>query len=78
MPASNHNLIKESVYVGLRNDASRNDRLKVQNLLLANVDETQFLFWDMQSQFDDLDNRNTLVRFLHTLTSLVCLILGSF
>lgn len=29
MPASNHNLIKESVYVRIRDGASRNDRLKV-------------------------------------------------
>jgi len=36
------------------------------------------MFWDMLSQFDDLDRRNTLVRFLHILTSMVCLILGAF
>ena len=36
------------------------------------------MFWDMLQQFDDMDERNTLVRFLHTLTSLVCLILGAF
>lgn len=40
MPASNHNLIKESVIVRIKDDATRNDRLKVQNLLLANVEET--------------------------------------
>ena len=78
MPASNHNLIKESVYVRIRDGATKNDRLKVQNLLLANIEESQFMFWDMMQQFDDLDNRNTLVRFLHTLTSVVCLILGAF
>ena len=50
----------------------------MQNLLLANIEETQFLFWDMQAQFEELDSRNTLVRFLHTLTSVVCLILGAF
>ena len=49
MPASNHNLIKESVVVRIKDDATKNDRLKVQNLLLANVEETQFLFWDMQT-----------------------------
>lgn len=49
MPASNHNLIKESVMVRISEEATRNDRLKVQNLLLANVEESQFLFWDMQN-----------------------------
>ena len=29
MPASNHNLIKESLYVRLAEDAGKNDRLKV-------------------------------------------------
>ena len=47
-------------------------------MLLANVEENNFIFWDMMTQFEDLDNRNTLVRFLHTLTTLVCLILGAF
>jgi len=78
MPASKYNLLKETVYVRMKDEASKSDRLKVQNLMLANVEETQFMFWDMLSQFDDLDRRNTLVRFLHTLTSLVCLILGAF
>ena len=78
MPASNHNLIKESLYVRLAEDASKNDRLKVQNLLLATIEESQFLFWDMKTQFDDLDERNKLVRFLHTLTSVVTLVLGAF
>ena len=36
------------------------------------------MFWDMQQAFDELDARNTLQRFLHTLTSMVCLILGAF
>ena len=32
----------------------------------------------MKTQFDDLDERNKLVRFLHTLTSVVTLVLGAF
>ena len=78
IPASKNNLVKEALYVRMEESATRNERLKVQNLLLANVEENQFMFWDMKSQFEDLDERNTLMRFLHTLSSLVCLILGAF
>jgi len=49
MPASKHNLIKETVYVRMQESATKNDRLKVQNLLLANIEESQFMFWDMLS-----------------------------
>lgn len=77
-PQSNYGLIKESVFVRLRDGVTKNERLQVQNLMLANIEESQFMFWDMLQQFDDMDERNTLVRFLHTLTSLVCLILGAF
>jgi len=49
MPASKYNLLKEQVIVKMTDEAKRNDRLKVQNLLLANVEETQFMFWDMLS-----------------------------
>lgn len=47
MPASNDNLKKEAIYVKIKDDSSKGDRLKVQNLLLANIEETQFMFWDM-------------------------------
>ena len=40
MPASKHNLIKETVYVRMQESATKNDRLKVQNLLLANIEES--------------------------------------
>ena len=77
-PASEYGIGKEIVFVRLKKDATKNERLKVQNLLLASNEEQQFMFWDMQQAFDELDARNTLQRFLHTLTSMVCLILGAF
>ena len=49
MPYSRYNLMKEQVYVRMQADASKSERLKVQNLMLANVEETQFMFWDMLS-----------------------------
>lgn len=40
MPASNDNLVKEAIYVKIKDNSSKSDRLKVQNLLLANIEET--------------------------------------
>lgn len=40
MPSSKDNLLKEVVLVRLQEGATKNDRLKVQNLLLANIEET--------------------------------------
>ena len=37
---SKDNLLKEVVLVRLQEGATKNDRLKVQNLLLANIEET--------------------------------------
>ena len=39
IPASKNNLVKEALYVRMEESATRNERLKVQNLLLANVEE---------------------------------------
>lgn len=46
-------LSKESLYVKINKDASRKDRINVQNTILSVLDDTKILFLDLNKYESD-------------------------
>lgn len=59
-------------------DATRSDRNKLTNSLLAVIDDANLVMIDTKSFAEDLRKNMKLLDFFNYVTSVICFILGAF
>ena len=59
-------------------DATRSDRNKLTNALLAVIDDANLVMIDTKSFAEDLRKNMKLLDFFNYVTSVICFILGAF
>jgi hypothetical protein len=77
-PPSSFGVVKDSIFVKMVPGATRSDRSKLTNSLLAVIEDSHLILWDMKSFEEDMRNSMRLVDFFNFITSMICFILGAF
>ena len=77
-PAASHSLRKEALMIRMIDGASRRDRLRVLNTILAVIEENAFLSVDMESYKESLVDSNQTITMFTQICSFICFLLGTF
>lgn len=77
-PVSSNSLVKDTIFIKMVDGATRNDRSKLTNSLLAVIEDTNLFLFDTISFAEDMQKTMKLVEFFNFITSMICFILGGF
>jgi len=77
-PPSSFGLVKDTIFIKMVDGATRSDRSKLTNSLLAVIEDRNLFLLDTISFAEDMQKTMKLVEFFNFITSMICFILGAF
>jgi hypothetical protein len=77
-PPSSFGIVKDTIFVKMVEGATRSDRSKLTNSLLAVIEDRNLFLLDTISFAEDMQKTMKLVEFFNFITSMICFILGAF
>jgi hypothetical protein len=77
-PTASHTLRKESLMIRMVDGATKDDRLRVMNTILAVIEEASFLTIDLVDHQQRLLNNNQAMQVFNVICSVICFLLGTF
>lgn len=72
------NLKKDGIFIKMDPDATRSERNRLSNELLALIDDKNLVMVDTKSFISDIKQNMKLLDFFNYITSIICFVLGAF
>jgi hypothetical protein len=77
-PPATNGLIKEALYVKMKEESTRVDRLQVSNTIYSVIEDSSLLIMDAVNLEEDTARNMKIIDFFSACTSTICFILGAF
>jgi len=78
VPKSSYDLIKEALFIKLKEGISREERVIVMNTVLSVIDEANFFFFDRQAFLEKWQQKVALMGVFNQVCCCLCFLLGTF